>query len=125
MADDAADEEIIELEVDEDDICAYLVDEDDNEIGFIVLDENGEEQEYYYAGLDESEGGPESAEGRPGAAPRPSEALDEYDLGITREGVADATADMNAIYKDGVAVVTELKSTFDEISSGFDFLKKK
>ncbi|WP_165170609.1 hypothetical protein [Adlercreutzia sp. ZJ242] len=118
-----ADEEIIELEVGEDDIYAYLVDEDDNEIGFVVLDENGEEQEYYYA---EGEGEEdEGAEGKPGEVPQPSKALDEYDLGITREGVADATADMNAVYKDGVAVVTELKSAFDDIASGFDFLKKK
>ncbi|WP_165050804.1 MULTISPECIES: hypothetical protein [unclassified Adlercreutzia] len=116
-----ADEEIIELEVGEDDIYAYLVDEDDNEIGFVVLDENGEEQEYYYAEGEEGEGAEEGAD----EVPQPSKALDEYDLGITREGVADATADMNAVYKDGVAVVTELKGAFDDIASGFDFLKKK
>ena len=50
---------------------------------------------------------------------------DEFDLGISREGVAAATRDVNAIYKDGVQVAAELKSTFDEISDSLSFLKKK
>ena len=50
---------------------------------------------------------------------------DEFDLGISREGVAAATRDVNAIYKDGVKVAAELKSTFDEISDSLSFLKKK
>ena len=41
------------------------------------------------------------------------------------EGVAAATRDLNAIYKDGVQVAAELKSTFDEISDSLSFLKKK
>ena len=107
-------EELYEIEVAEDDIYAYIVDEDDNEIGFILLDENGEEQEYYYAD-DETEGdvAGEAAEG------------DEYDFGITREGVAEATSDMNAIYKDGVQIAAEFKGAFDDIMDGFSFLKKK
>ncbi len=32
---------------------------------------------------------------------------------------------MNAIYKDGVAIASELKGAFDDIAAGFDFLKKK
>ena len=50
-----------------------------------------------------------------------------YDLGITKEGVAEATNDMNAIYKDGIAVAAELKDAFDDIKSAFDFsfLKQK
>ena len=39
--------------------------------------------------------------------------------------MAEATNDMNAIYKDGVQVAAELKSTFDEISDSLSFLKKK
>ncbi len=109
-------EEVFELEVEEDDIYAYIVDEDDNEIGFILIDENGEEQEYYYA---------EEEEPAKPSAPKRATQDDEYDLGITREGVAEATADMNAIYKDGVAIASELKDAFDDISAGFDFLKKK
>lgn len=45
--------------------------------------------------------------------------------GISREGVAAATRDVNAIFKDGVQVAAELKSTFDEISDSLSFLKKK
>lgn len=111
---DAAEEELYEIEVAEDDIYAYIVDEDDNEIGFILLDENGEEQEYYYAD-DETEGD---------AADVPAKD-DEYDFGITREGVAEATSDMNAIYKDGVEIAAEFKGAFDDIMDGFSFLKKK
>ncbi len=109
-----AEEELYEIEVAEDDIYAYIVDEDDNEIGFILLDENGEEQEYYYAD-DETEGD---------AADVPAKD-DEYDFGITREGVAEATSDMNAIYKDGVEIAAEFKGAFDDIMDGFSFLKKK
>ena len=39
-------EEVIEMEVEDGDIHAFLVDEDDNEIGFVLIDENGDEQEY-------------------------------------------------------------------------------
>lgn len=109
-----AEEELYEIEVAEDDIYAYIVDEDDNEIGFILLDENGEEQEYYYAD-DETEGD---------AADAPTKD-DEYDFGITREGVAEATSDMNAIYKDGVEIAAEFKGAFDDIMDGLSFLKKK
>lgn len=115
-----ADEELYEVEIDEDAIYAYIVDEDDNEIGFILLNDEGVEEEYYYADEDAAvDPAPAKATGSSSAGD------DEFDLGITREGVADATDDLNAIYKDGVAVASELKSTFDEISAGFDFLKKK
>lgn len=97
--------EEVELEFSEEDIVCYLVDEGDNEIGFTLLDEDGNEVEYYY--VEEGEG--DDAEDNP------------FDLGITKEGVAQATSDMNAIYKDGVAVAAELKGAFDDIKSAFDF----
>lgn len=108
--------EEIELEFSEDDIVSYLVDEDDNEIGFTLLDEDGNEVEYYYVEEDVEEDASDGKEENP------------YDLGITKEGVAQATNDMNAIYKDGIAVATELKGALDDIKSAFDFtsvLKKK
>lgn len=108
--------EEIELEFSEDDIVSYLVDEDDNEIGFTLLDEDGNEIEYYYVEEDVEEDAGNGKEENP------------YDLGITKEGVARATNDMNAIYKDGIAVATELKGALDDIKSAFDFtsvLKKK
>jgi len=46
--------EIVELEYSEDDILYYLVDEDDNEVGF-VIEEDGKEVECYYEGFDEGD----------------------------------------------------------------------
>ena len=100
--------ETVEIEYSEDDIEAYIVDEDDNEIGFILLDEDGNEVEYYYDDDEEAAKG-ESDEGNP------------YDLGITREGVAEATSDMNDIYRDGVAIAVDLKDALSEIKEALDF----
>lgn len=117
-------EEVIEMEIEDDDIYAYLVDEDDNEIGFILLDENGEEQEYYYVNMDEYEIVDDGSDPQPDTKAIRTEDGEEFDLGITREGVAEATSDMNAIYREGAEVVSELKETFNEINEGFSFLKK-
>ncbi len=127
--DDALVEEVFEMELEEDDIYAYLVDEDDNEIGFVILDENGEEQEYYYVDMDEYELVEEEDEGAP-ATPAPRAASskddeDEFDLGITREGVAEVTSDLNAIYKEGAGVVSELKGAMDDINESMGFLRKR
>lgn len=50
---------------------------------------------------------------------------DEYDLGITREGVSEATADLNAIAKEGAATAKELKAAYDDIMDSFGFLMPK
>lgn len=113
-------EEAFEIEIEEEDIVGYIYDEDDNEVGIIVLDEDGDEVELFYA----EEGEYEYVDEEPAAKPKKSGG-EEYDLGITREGVTQATNDMNAIYKDGIQVAAELKSTFDDITEGFSFLKKK
>ncbi len=113
-------EEVFEIDIDEEDIVGYIYDEDDNEIGFIILDEDGEEVELFYASEDEYE----YVEVEEAPAKKAS-ADDEYDFGITREGVAETTNDVNAIYKDGIQIAAELKNTFDDISSGLNFLKKK
>lgn len=105
------DDDVIEMEVDEDDIAYYLVDEDDNTIGFVV-NENGEEVEYYYATEDEISA-QKSKHKKSGDG--------EYDFGITREGVAEATSDMNTIYKEGAQTVAELKGAYDDIKSALDF----
>ena len=108
VEEEAEEYETVEIEYSEDDIEAYIVDEDDNEIGFILLDEDGNEVEYYY---DDDE---EADEGEPGED-------NPYDLGITREGVAEATSDMNDIYRDGVAIAVDLKDALSEIKEAFDF----
>ena len=116
-------EEVIEMEIEEGDIHAYLVDEDDNEIGFVLIDEDGNEQEYYYVDMDEYEIVDE--EGDDGTRVIRASDEEEFDLGITREGIAETTADLNAIYKDGAAVAAELKDTVADINEGLSFLKKR
>ncbi|WP_304426601.1 hypothetical protein [uncultured Adlercreutzia sp.] len=108
--------EVIEMEIEDGDIYAVIEDEDGNEIGFVILDENGEEQEYYYVDEDDDDEGVRVERASDGG---------EFDLGISREGVAAATADVNAIYRDGVQVAAELKGTFDEIADSLSFLKKR
>lgn len=116
-------EEVIEMEIEDDDIYARIVDEDDNEIGFVLLDENGEQQEYYYVNMDEYEFVDDDDDS--GTKVVRSDDGEEFDLGITREGVAEATADLNAIYRDGAAVAAELKETMSEISEEMSFLRKR
>lgn len=116
-------EEAIEMEIEEGDIHAYLVDEDDNEIGFVLIDDEGNEQEYYYVDMDEYEVVDEEG----GEETRVIRASDEeeFDLGITREGIAETTADLNAIYRDGAQVAADLKDTMADIGEGLSFLKKR
>ena len=96
--------EVVELELSDDDIVRYLEDEDGNRIGFVIM-EDGEEAEYLYV-EDEDAGG---------------EVADDGSLGITRDGVQQATDDMNAIFKDGVKMAAEFKGAFDDIKSALDF----
>ena len=213
--------ESVELEYSEDDILYYIMDEDDNEIGF-ALEEDGQEVEYYYEGFDANDYEvveehvadqpvTSSAKGvvepkadsavvdaepagtaKPAASAKPAEPVehgylyklaqiaghegnkarkkagaqlgkarekaepivdkarakaeqgvdkateavetggkklkekkDEYDLGITRENVTEATADLNAIAKEGAATAKELKETYDDIMDSFGFLVPK
>lgn len=44
------------------------------------------------------------------------------DLGITREGVKEATSDLNAIAKEGAETAKELKEAYDDIMENFGFL---
>ncbi len=120
-------EEVIEMEIEDEDIHAYLVDEDDNEIGFVLLDENGEEQEYYYVDMDGYEVVDDGSEDDPDPHTKVIRAGDgeEFDLGISREGIAEATQDMNAVYREGAQVIGELKDTMSEISESMGFLKKR
>ena len=99
--------EVVELELSDDDIVRYLEDEDGNRIGFVIM-EDGEEAEYLYVEDDEDE----QADG---------DVVDDGSLGITRDGVQQATDDMNAIFKDGVQMAAEFKGAFDDIKSALDF----
>ena len=175
MSDEQVEFETVELEYSEDDILYYIVDENDEEIGFAIM-EDGEEVEYYYEEI-EVEDVPES---KPEPEPEPEpvehgylykmasiaghtadktrkkaevkidkvrgvtekqidkatdaieagskklkEKKDESDLGITREDIAETTADLNVIAKEGAATAKELKEAYDEIMNDFGFLMPK
>lgn len=101
--------EVVELEIDEDMIDAYLFDEDDNEIGFVFTDENGKENYCYYVDEDD-----------------PNLVFDNGDEElITYETVQGITEDVNAIYHEGAEMVSEFKETFGDITEGLKGFKKK
>lgn len=175
--------EAVEIEYSEEDVLYYLEDEEGTEVGF-VIEEDGEEIECYYEGFESSmfeEAEELSAEARTAEPYVPEKATehgylhkiasiaghegnkarkkaegkldkvrgkaevhvdkakktateqatkakakaDEMDLGITREGVAEATSDLNAIAKEGAETAKELKEAYDDIMDSFGFLVPK
>lgn len=126
-ADESGDDyEFVELELSEEDIVRYLEDDEGSQIGFVVL-EDGKEVEYLFI---EDEADEEAAAGETaedavadaeGDGSSSAETPDDGSLGITRDGVQQATDDMNAIFKDGVKVAAEMKGAFDDIKSALDF----
>ena len=173
IVEDDEDDEVLELEVSEEDIIYRIVDENDVEIGFAVM-EDGEEVEYYYEEVEvedipepDPEPEPEPVEhgylykmasiaGHTADKTRKKaevkidkvrgvtekqidkatdaieagrkklkEKKDESDLGITREDIAETTADLNVIAKEGAATAKELKEAYDEIMNDFGFLMPK
>ena len=170
---DDEDDEVLELEFSEEDIIYRIVDENDVEIGFAIM-EDGEEVEYYYEEVEvedipESEPEPEPEPKEHGylykmasiaghtadktrkkaevkidkvrgvtekqidkatdaieaGSKKLKEKKDESDLGITREDIAETTADLNVIAKEGAATAKELKEAYDEIMNDFGFLMPK
>jgi hypothetical protein len=55
-----------------------------------------------------------------GAADDGEDDGEDFDLGITKEQVAETTDDFNAIYKEGIAAAKEIKEAFDDIKSVFN-----
>ena len=175
IVEDDEDDEVLELEFSEEDIIYRIVDENDVEIGFAVMEDgDGEEVEYYYEefeveGIPESEPEPEPEPKEHGylykmasiaghtadktrkkaevkidkvrgvtekqidkatdaieaGSKKLKEKKDESDLGITREDIAETTADLNVIAKEGAATAKELKEAYDEIMNDFGFLMPK
>lgn len=126
---DGLEEEVIEMEIEDGDIYAYLVDEDDNEIGFVLLDEKGNEQEYYYVDMSEYEfvdgGDAAPADAEDNTPVVRAEDGKQFDIGLSREAIAEATDDVNAIYKEGAAVAAELKDALGDISKTFGMRKPR
>ena len=173
IVEDDEDDEVLELEFSEEDIIYRIVDENDVEIGFAIM-EDGEEIEYYYeevevedipepdpepepepvehgylykmasiAGhtadktrkkaevkIDKVRGVTEKQIGKAtdaieAGSKKLKEKKDESDLGIMREDIAETTADLNVIAKEGAATAKELKEAYDEIMNDFGFLMPK
>ena len=173
-------DEVLELEVSEEDIIYRIVDENDVEIGFAVM-EDGEEVEYYYDEVEVEEVKEAAPQAKPAAKTEPEEPeepkergylykmasiaghsadktrkkaevqidkvrgvaekqvdkateaveaggkklkqkREETDLGITREDIAETTADLNVIAKEGAETAKELKAAYDDIMDSFGFL---
>ena len=175
IVEDDEDDEVLELEFSEEDIIYRIIDENDVEIGFAIM-EDGEEVEYYYEEVEvedipepdpEPEPEPEPVEhgylykmasiaghtadktrkkaevkidkvrgvtekqidkatdAIEAGSKKLKEKKDESDLGITREDIAETTADLNVIAKEGAATAKELKEAYDEIMNDFGFLMPK
>ena len=86
----------ITVEVDEDAIVGYIVDQNDNELGFIVEDENGDEKEYYYP--------------KPIPPEKKKTRLDE-----DKEAIRESAQTMKDLYSDGKEVVEGLREMFSGI----------
>ena len=126
--------EVIEMEIEDGDIYAFIVDENDEEIGFILLDEDGNEVEYYYVEeeyvseddeLKEVQGEVVDQEGDRGVRVIRASDEEEFDLGITKEQMDETAQGAKEILKEGIEVAREFKEAFDDITEGLDFLKKK
>ena len=89
------------IEVCEDDIYAYFYDENDDEIGFSVLNEAGEEVEYFY---------PEPLNSKSGKT--------------GDNDIAQATSELNSIYHESHDVLVDLKDAVSDIQSSFKDIVK-
>lgn len=94
-----------EVEFDEDDIYAYLYDEDDKEIGFTVMDEDGNEVEYFYT----------EDEIRRTNNPKRTQDI---------ENVKRVTADLNKMYHQNKDVIDDLKDAVTDINEMFKGITK-
>ena len=86
----------VEIEVDEDAIIGYIVDQNNNELGFIVEDENGEEKEYYYS--------------EPIPPKKKKTRLDE-----DKEALQESAQTIKDLYSDGKEVMDGLREMFSDI----------
>ncbi len=115
-------EQVVEMEIEDGDIYAVIVDENDEEIGFVLLDDDGNEQEYYYVDVEDGEqdeGGDE-----PAHAVRARDG-ETFDLGVPKDEVTEGSADLKEIYRDSVEVVGELRDTLSDLNESLSFLKRR
>lgn len=94
-----------EIEIDKDDIYAYLYDEQDLEIGFSIMNEDGVETEYYYT------------EDEIKRTNNPERAQDI-------ENVKRVTQDLNKMYHQNKDVIDDLKDAVSDINYMFNGITK-
>ena len=113
-----ADEEVLELEICEDDIVRYIKNESGEEVGFVVL-EGGSEVEYMYA---EGEEGMHAQDEQSSVSSEKSGSKkSKSGTTVSYKDIQQTTDDVNAIYKDGVKVASELKEAYADIQKALDF----
>ena len=113
-----AEEEVLELEISEDDIVRYIKNESGEEVGFVVL-EGGSEVEYMYA---EGEEGMHAQDEQSSASSEKSGSKkSKSGTTVSYKDIQQTTDDVNAIYKDGVKVASELKEAYADIQKALDF----
>ncbi|MGI6045846.1 MAG: hypothetical protein ACOYCA_03285 [Eggerthellaceae bacterium] len=101
--------EVFDLEYNPQDIVAYLLDEDDKEVGFVLVDKEGVEHEYYYADDEPAT-----------AASQKNQGLEDSGVQAARE-LGEAAEDMRAIAQEGAQVAEELRDAVQDIKAAFDF----
>lgn len=94
-----------EVEFDEDEIYAYLYDENGLEIGFSVIDEGGDECEYFYT-KDEIR--------------RTNDATRKQDM----ENVERVKKDLNKMYHENKDVIDGVKDAISDINEMFKGITK-
>lgn len=116
-------DQVIEMEIEDGDIYAVIVNEDDEEIGFVLLDDDGNEQEYYYVDIEDGETVDEDGD-EPAHAVRASDG-ETFDLGMPKDEVTEGATDLKEIYRDSMEIAGELRDTLSDLSESLSFLKRK
>lgn len=80
---DIDESEIIEMEIEEGDIESFITDAKGTPIGFIILDENGDRQQYFYVGEDNG--------GKGVSVYRPADGV-EIDLALGKDAIVEAVS---------------------------------
>ena len=131
MSDENVEFETVELEYSEDDILYYIVDENDEEIGFAIM-EDGKEVEYYYvdeeidvAAEEDAAAASANEDAEPAEAPAAgktdAKGGDDSDPLFTAEEISEFKDDMVGLLKEvwpfivGDLVVLFIISAFPEI----------
>lgn len=115
-------DQVIEMEIEDGDIYAVIVDENDDEIGFVLLDDDGNEQEYYYVDMEDGEEDEDGSE--PAHAVRASDG-EAFDLGVAKDEVTEGAVDLKEVYRDSMEIATELRDTLSDLNESLSFLKKR